>query len=102
MTVAAFEGVAQTAGSKAQPASSLSAVSFVVPVPYPVSSDGHLLVKEFYYTSPSHSRLARTGTTNGTAGDGPLRVVKEAGVLLRPLLPLPVMKREIFSNTKQL
>ena len=54
-------------------------------------SDALDVNEEFYHTSPSHSRLARTGTTNGTAGDGPLRVVKEAGVLLRPLLPLPIL-----------
>ena len=39
-------------------------------------------------TSPSHSRLARTSTTKGTADNGPLWAVEEAVILPRPRLRL--------------
>ena len=42
-------------------------------------------------TSPSHSRLARTSTTKGTADNGPLWAVEEAVILLRPRPPFPTL-----------
>ena len=45
--------------------------------------------KEFW--DRSHSRLARTSTTKGTADNGPLWAVEEADIFLRPLAPFPTL-----------